>query len=283
LADLEGPGVTETFEGAWHRLLEFSAIARAEGSEVEKEEYHSPRAALERTSAGFMDPLQGECYASIVAAALDGPLVIGQIGQSLDGRMATLSGHSHYINGPKALDHLHRLRALVDGVIVGASTAVLDNPSLSARRGIEGPDPVRVIIDPTGRVPVTSKVMSDGGAPCLLVTNRGAGVEPIVGHERIELASGKDGISPEKILASLRERGLNTVLVEGGAHTVSRFLAAGLIDRLHIMVAPLILGSGRPGLDLPAIDRVDEGYRPVTRVHQLGEDVLFDCDLRQIG
>jgi diaminohydroxyphosphoribosylaminopyrimidine deaminase / 5-amino-6-(5-phosphoribosylamino)uracil reductase len=273
--------MTQIFEGAWHRLLEFAAIARAEGSEVDAEGHHSPRAALERTIAGIMDPLHGECYAGIVAAALDGPLVIGQIGQSLDGRIATLSGHSHYINGPQALDHLHRLRALVDVVIVGASTVALDDPSLSTRRGIEGPDPVRVIIDPTGRVPATSKVMNDGGASCLLVTTPDAGGEPIEGHERIELASGADGIPPTEILASLRERGLNTVLVEGGAHTVSRFLAAGAIDRLHIMVAPLILGSGRSGLDLPTIDRVDEGYRPATRVHQLGADVLFDCDLRR--
>ena len=272
--------MTETFKGSWHRLLEFAAAARVQGSEVDAEGHHSTRAALERSIAGIMDPLHGECYAGIVAASLDGPLVIAQIGQSLDGRIATLSGHSHYINGPQALDHLHHLRALVDAVIVGASTAVLDDPNLGTRR-VEGPDPVRVVIDPTGRVPRASRIFNDGGAPCLLVTAPGVAESLDDGPERIELPAEDGGISPAAILAALRERGLDTVLVEGGAVTVSTFMAAGAIDRLHVLVAPLILGSGRLGLALPTIDRVDQGSRPATRVHQLGSDVLFDCDLRR--
>jgi diaminohydroxyphosphoribosylaminopyrimidine deaminase / 5-amino-6-(5-phosphoribosylamino)uracil reductase len=272
--------MTAVFEGSWRRLLEFAAVARAEGSKVDAEGHHSAREALESSVAGIMDPLHGECYAGIVAASLDGPLVIAQIGQSLDGRIATLSGHSHYINGPKALDHLHRLRALVDAVIVGASTAVLDDPSLCTRR-VEGPDPVRVVIDPTGRVPSTSKILSDGGARCLVVTKPGVGDVGGDGNERLELAGEGVDLAPLDVLGALRERGLNTILVEGGAHTISRFLAAGAIDRLHVLVAPLILGSGRPGLALPTIERVDQGYRPATRIHQLGGDVLFDCDLRR--
>lgn len=272
--------MTSIFEGSWHRLLEFAALARAQGAEVDANGHHSTRAALASSIAGIMDPLHGECYAGIVAASLDGPLVIAQIGQSLDGRIATVSGHSHYINGPKALDHLHHLRALVDAVIIGASTAAMDDPSLTTRR-VEGPDPVRVLIDPAGRVPRASKVFNDGGAPCIVVTTPGAGDGSGEGPERIELATENGGMAPLAILAALRARGLNTVLVEGGAVTVSKFLQADAIDRLHVLVAPLILGSGRQGLDLPTIDRVDQGFRPTTRVHQLGADVLFDCDLRR--
>lgn len=270
------------FMDSWHRLLDFAARARTLGSEVDADGHHTARPALELSIAGLMDPLHGECYAGIVSASLDGPLVIAQIGQSLDGRIATQSGHSHYINGPKALDHLHHLRALVDAVVVGVSTAVLDDPSLSTRR-VEGPSPTRVIIDPSGRLPAGAKMLSDGGAPCLVVTSPDAPMAA-KGAERIDIAPGKDGgLPPEAILGALRERGLNTVLVEGGAETVSRFLAAGLIDRLHVMVAPLILGSGRIGFDLPEIDRVDQGVRPMMRIHKLGDDVLFDCDLRGVG
>jgi len=270
------------FEDSWHRLLDFAARARVHGSEVDPEGHHTARPALELSIAGLMDPLHGECYAGIVEASLDGPLVIAQMGQSLDGRIATTSGHSHYINGPKALDHLHHLRALVDAVIVGVSTAVLDDPSLSTRR-VEGPSPTRVIIDPTGRLPGSAKMLGDGGAPCLVVTKPGAAAPP-EGAERLEIDPDADGrLPPEEILRVLRERGLNTVLVEGGAETVSRFLAAGAIDRLHVMVAPMILGSGRLGFELPSIDRVDEALRPTTRVHKLGDDVLFDCDLRAGG
>ena len=69
----------------------------------------------------------------MIARIAHGPFVLAQIGQSLDGRIATAGGHSHYINGDEALLHLHRLRALVDAVIVGASTVVLDDPQLTLR------------------------------------------------------------------------------------------------------------------------------------------------------
>lgn len=269
------------YEDSWHRLLEFKQRARREETEVDDESHHTARPALELSIAGLMDPLHGECYAGIVAASLDGPLVIAQLGQSLDGKIATDSGHSHYINGSKALDHLHHLRALVDAVVVGASTAVLDDPSLSTRR-VEGSNPVRVVVDPSGRLPDTARMLNDGGAPCMIVTR--TGTEVAGGAERVELAPDADGgLSPAAILEVLRARGLNTVLVEGGADTVSRFLAADAIDRLHVLVAPLILGSGRQGFALPPIDRVDEGMRPKSRVHKLGDDVLFDCDLRAAG
>ena len=74
-------------------------------------------------------------------------IAVGQIGQSLDGRIATPTGHSHYINGPAGLDHLHRLRALVDAVLVGVGTAIADDPQLTVRR-VAGPNPARVVLDP---------------------------------------------------------------------------------------------------------------------------------------
>jgi riboflavin biosynthesis pyrimidine reductase len=86
-------------------------------------------------------------------------------------------------------------------------------------------------------------------------------------------------IAPAAILAALAERGFRRILIEGGANTVSRFLAAGCLDRLHVIVAPLILGSGRPGITLPPVERVDDALRPPVRIHQLGGDVLWDCDL----
>ena len=78
-------------------------------------------------------------------------MVVGQIGQSLDGRIATESGHSKYINGPAGLTHLHRLRALVDAVVIGVGTAIADDPQLTVRR-VSGQQPARVVIDPKGRL-----------------------------------------------------------------------------------------------------------------------------------
>ena len=86
-------------------------------------------------------------------------------------------------------------------------------------------------------------------------------------------------IAPPAILAALAERGLRRLLIEGGADTVSRFLAAGCLDRLHVMVAPIILGSGRASFILPPIERADQALRMPVHAHQLDDEVLFDCDL----
>lgn len=207
-----------------------------------------------------------------------GLVVVGQIGQSLDGRVATASGHSHYINGPAGLAHLHRLRALVDAVVIGVGTALADNPQLTVRR-VAGPHPARIVIDPAGRLPSGAKLLANDGVRRLVVTASGARPPLRPEIEIVELARSDGQISPAAILAALAERGFRRLLIEGGADTVSRFLAAGCLDRLHIMVAPIILGSGRSAFSLPAIDRVDEAPLTPIRVHRLDDEVLFDCDL----
>ena len=87
-------------------------------------------------------------------------------------------------------------------------------------------------------------------------------------------------LTPHGILDLLRGRGCNRILVEGGGRTVSSFLEAGCLDRLHVTVAPLILGSGVPAFSLPEVDRLSEALRPPARTFPLGEDVVFDLDLR---
>ena len=92
-------------------------------------------------------------------------------------------------------------------------------------------------------------------------------------------ANGK--LDPRATVAALFARGIKTMLIEGGAWTVSEFINAGAVDRLHVLVAPVILGSGKPGLSLKPIDRLSEALRPTARVFPLADgDVLFDCDLR---
>ena len=90
-------------------------------------------------------------------------LVIAQTGQSLDGRIATAAGRSHYVTGPADIRRLHRLRALVDAVVVGAGTVAADNPRLTVRE-VEGRNPLRVVLDPDGRLDRARHVFSDGAA-----------------------------------------------------------------------------------------------------------------------
>jgi riboflavin biosynthesis pyrimidine reductase len=98
------------------------------------------------------------------------------------------------------------------------------------------------------------------------------------GAEILALPAVNGHISPAAILGALADLGLRRVLIEGGADTVSRFLAEGCLDRLHVVVAPIILGDGRPSFALAPIDGVEEALRPPMRIHSLDGETLFDCD-----
>jgi riboflavin-specific deaminase-like protein len=219
-----------------------------------------------------------QVFAPLLAARAEGRrFVIGQLGQSLDGRIATQSGHSHYINGADALTHLHRLRALVDGVIVGIGTVLADDPQLTVRR-CEGPAPARIVIDPNSKLAPHHKCLAEGARRIVVGTEN----RPLPqGVEQLILKKGPDGIAPDALLDGLAQMGLSILLVEGGAATLSRMLLARSLDRLHVAVAPLIIGSGRPGIVLPEVTTLQEALRPTATVYPLSDgDVLFDCDLR---
>jgi riboflavin-specific deaminase-like protein len=233
---------------------------------------HGDAAPAPEASADEMVPWL--LYAPIAGSRA---VVVGQLGQSLDGRIATPTGHSHYVNGPAAIRHLHRLRALVDAAIVGIGTVVADDPRLTVRE-VAGPSPARVVIDPHGRLPAGARLLADDGVPRFVV--QATGGPRRMGITTIEVPEWDGRLDPHAIVAALAEHGLRRLLVEGGGRTVSTFLAAGALDRLHLCIAPLIIGSGLPGLALPPIDRLDDAVRPAVTVHRLGEDVLFDCALR---
>lgn len=220
--------------------------------------------------------------------AAPGPLTIGQLGQSLDGRIATESGASHYINGLEARTHLHRLRALVDAVVVGVGTVNADDPQLTVRH-VRGPNPVRVVLDPRGRAHAASRLFTDGAAPTLQVIGAALASpahDPRAGsggasYRRVGLAADAHGFDPAALIALLHGAGYRRILIEGGGLTVSRFLAAGRLDRLHLLVAPMLIGSGRPGLSLPVITGLDEALRPQSRHFMCGADSLYDLSFSE--
>ncbi len=206
------------------------------------------------------------------------PFVIAQLGQTLDGRIATHTGASKYINGPGALAHLHRLRAAVDAVIVGIGTVLADDPALTVRR-VAGQNPARVIIDPNARLPQNAKCLCDDDTRVIAISSRPSNLPQRV--EQVMIRGGDNGLCAREIVSHLFDLGFQRILVEGGAHTISRFIQADALDRLHILMAPMIIGSGKPGLVLPPIDRLSQALRPRTRAYPLPDgDVIFDCDMR---
>src|SRR6516165_7264301 len=126
------------------------------GPESSFEPSWSPIPSTFRAAAGSLPLPWEDIFGPLRRGSIDDLVLVGQCGQSIDARIATSTGHSHYINGEAGLAHLHRLRSLVDAVVIGVGTAIADDPLLTVRR-VEGPNPARVIVDPTGRLPPTAR------------------------------------------------------------------------------------------------------------------------------
>jgi diaminohydroxyphosphoribosylaminopyrimidine deaminase / 5-amino-6-(5-phosphoribosylamino)uracil reductase len=224
-----------------------------------------------------------DLYLPLCVAPAGRPFVIGHLGQSLDGFIATHGGDSQFVTGEENIVHLHRLRALCDAVIVGAGTVAADDPQLTTRH-VPGPSPLRVVFDPARRLDAHFRVFHDAPVPTLYVCARSlldegethVGLAPIV---PVEDADGQVDVS--ELPRVLWERGCRRLLVEGGGVTVSKFLKGNLLDRLQVAVAPFIMGDGRPAIRLPAPTLLSHCDRPRHRVFQMGGDVLFELVIRE--
>lgn len=233
-------------------------------------------AALSALYLPFIQPLQP-------ASAFR---VFGHLGQSLDGCVATDSGDACFVTGEANIVHLHRMRALADAVIVGAGTVASDDPLLTTRL-VPGPNAVRVVIDPNARLPGRHRLFQDGACPTLHCCRAACTNGPsLPGVGRLELPdhdpdSSALGLDLHALCTQLSERGLRRLFVEGGGVTVSRFLRVGLLERLQVAVAPVLIGHGRPGVSLPGVDRLSEALRPASRVFRMGSDILYELDLTE--
>lgn len=208
-------------------------------------------------------------------------LVIAQVGQSLDGQIATATGHSKYINGAGGLKHLHTLRAWADVVIVGVGSVVADNPKLTVRL-VEGQHPMRVILDPNGRIPVDSGLLTDRAARTVVMTAEQTTELRLPPHIEV-VPIGPDPRMPfslNAVLQWLKQADCHRVLVEGGPATIARFLATDNIDYLHLLTSAVLLGSGKPGVVRPALDRLAQAKHFRVKAYRLDEDLLLECDLR---
>ena len=223
-----------------------------------------------------------DLYLPVCNATEARPITVGHLGQSLDGFIATHAGESRWVTGPENMVHLHRMRALCDAVLVGPGTIAADDPQLTTRL-VDGPNPLRVVLDPTRSLEPHHRVFADRSADTLYLCARSlvqpgehhVGCAALVGVE--EASDG--GLDLHQAMRLLRARGCARVFVEGGGVTVSMFLAASLLDRLHVAVAPLLIGDGRPAIRLPPRAALGDCHRPKYRVFRMGGDILFDCDL----
>ena len=214
---------------------------------------------------------------------MDRPTVTVSYAQTLDGRLASVSGSSRWISSPESLRFTHALRAKHDAIMVGVGTACKDDPRLTVRL-VTGEDPLRVVVDSALRTPLTAAVLANGAAKgtVLAVTRRapadrcdearslGATVLslPEVTEGRVDLSA---------LLAELREWDVGSVMVEGGAALITSFLCERLVDRLAVCIAPKILGSGIEAVgDLGICELDDSLILTDASFIPYGRDIILD-------
>ena len=213
------------------------------------------------------------------------PFVTLKVAQTLDGFAATASGDSRWVTGEAARAHVHAVRAASDAVLVGAGTARADDPALTLRHGVEGVQPLRVVLDRAAALPATLRLFSDqhaGRTVAVLAEDAPSpAYEGRVATVRVRETNGH--LDLRAVLRALASgdglpggRGVNSVLVEAGPGLAGAVLAADFVDRLMVYVAPKLLGDGRRALPGPAADAMAEArtFAAWSR-HAVGDDTLF--------
>ncbi len=215
---------------------------------------------------------RGPLEAWLTSRALGRPFVTWKYAATLDGRSAAADGTSRWITGGAARADVHRLRAEADAVVVGVGTVLADDPLLDVRPD-EGRQPLRVIVDSTGRTPLTARALA-GPAPAVVARRTGS-TDP--GFCRtMELPPAADGrVDLPALLHRLAEQhDVVSVLLEGGPTLAGAFVAAGLVDRVVGYVAPALLGEGLPALAAAGAGTISAAHRlRLDEVTRLDDDV----------
>lgn len=207
------------------------------------------------------------------------PWVTLKAAVGLDGRMALRDGTSKWITGPDARAWAHVMRASHDALLVGVGTVLRDDPALTVRDA-EGRDPLRVVLDTRLRTPPGAKVVrGEGGCLILTASEDGGKIGALAdaGADVVSLPTCDGRVDLEAALTHLANRGVLTLMVEGGPRVLSTFIDCGLADQLSLFVAPRILGEG-PGLGTGlALSSVADAFgleRTTTR--RIGRDILLE-------
>lgn len=213
------------------------------------------------------------------------PFVVLKAAVSLDGKIATRTGNARWISGERSREHVHVLRDQVDAVLVGIGTVRHDNPALTTRLPVHGRDPIRVIVDGFGPLPLDAQVFQAGAAPrTWIAVTAGAPHERVETLQHRELTvlevSGSHGrVRLEHLLKLLGERDVTSVMIEGGEGIFTSAIEEGIVDKFLLFVAPLLVG-GKTAPSLlggAGVEEIGQALRlGRVRIEQLGEDLLIE-------
>lgn len=208
------------------------------------------------------------------------PFVVLKLAMSLDGKIASYTGKSQWITGEEARRLVQELRRKYAAVLVGANTVIMDDPELTVR-DFPGPQPLRIILDTHGRVPLTARVFSGEAKTLVATVDMPPEKEEALlakGVEVLRLPEREGGVDLLRLLRTLAERGVDSVLVEGGGEVAWSFLSQGLVNKVYFFYAPIILGGkgAVPAVGGQGFPEPDQALRVRDlRVEWVGKDLAL--------
>jgi len=218
---------------------------------------------------------------STLPTPLHRPLVTVHYAQTIDGRIASRTGDARYVSGERSLRLAHELRATNAAILVGIGTVLADDPLLTTRL-VEGPSPIRVIVDSTLRIPLDANVITDRTSKTIVATTGAAPREKedairARGARVTRFAATPDGsVDLAAVLAQLRREGIESLLIEGGRGIITSALRGRLVDRLAVCIAPKVIGQGIDAVGDLSIERLRDAVTfKRSRFVSCGEDVIF--------
>ncbi|OPY11388.1 MAG: Riboflavin biosynthesis protein RibD [Syntrophus sp. PtaB.Bin001] len=217
------------------------------------------------------------------------PFVTLKFAQTLDGRIATSTGHSRWISSPPSRRFAHRLRHIHDAILVGIGTILSDDPELTVRL-VRGKNPLRIVLDSQLRIPLTSRILQDQDqSKTLIVTTDNSEKEKILklkdlGVDTLILPANQSGnIDLNLLLQELGNRNIASLLVEGGSGVLTALLAANLADRLITVIAPKITGKGIEAVGQLNITNMENAIGLIFRkIFRKGNDLIIDSRLNKL-
>ena len=199
-------------------------------------------------------------------------IMFGQIGQSLDGKIALNNGNSHYINEKDSITYLHCLRSISDAVLVGVNTIIKDNPLLTTRK-ITGSNPIRIIIDPSLKLTNKYKIFKDNNTN-IIFTNTSSKKKL---KNSVIITFPKKNFT-KNIYKYLKSMSLNNILIEGGPTTLSKFIDLKLLNIMQFIISPTLIGSGIDSLKLKPITNLNKAIRVKNTISKLGKEIIVTLD-----
>lgn len=216
------------------------------------------------------------------------PFVTLKYAQTLDGKIAARTGDSRWISSLPSRRLAHLLRSIHRAILVGANTIIQDNPQLTVRL-VKGKNPLRIIADARLRSPLEAKVFSQRpGAKTILATTSKANNKRIrrfekKGVEVLILKKNRAGqVDLKALLQKLGEKNVQSLLVEGGSEIITSFVRQNLIDRMIVVLAPVIMGKGLSGVSKLRTTKAKGLFSfSSLRIYESGRDLILDGLIRK--